>query len=896
MKSIPFFDSILWAIFIGNPFVSFCQQSNNQTFSIQIDGSRVYQQMDGIGVNANTSSWKDHDLEPALNLLLDSMHATVWRIIVETVEKWEEVNDNDDPHSFNWDYYNTLYETPKFQKAWDMIAYLNGRGISDKLMINFMGAIPPWMGGEVILEDKEDEYIEMVVSFFHYARHQKHLHFGLVSLMNEPDIRKEGPTVSPVQYARVLKKLIIRMQALGLGDIAYVAPDVAGMDHGVSTYIPEIMKDQAVMAKIAHLGLHSYGGYYADIDSMLNHSAYPSLTYWITEWNAWCNGCDDGKLGEYNYSFAGKSIGYLLDFIQHGATAALVWEGYDSYYEHHAPSPFSYWGMLAYDRNNKVYIPRKNFYALQQVAGAILPGSSRIALTGLPDSIVALAFYDSTSKRLSITGINKTASAIHITGTLAHLPGINYLEQSYTNSTYNLKRAPGILLSNKTFETIIPAQCIFSLTGHADVPVLHTPASSSSPEPPSWYAGDIHVHRNCGDDKVLPEDQLPLMMEPNDLAVISVLADMGNGEVKDSKKDLHKVNGVDAMQSKPGRIIRWDTEWHWDATYSQFSNQALGGHLVLLGLKHAHQIWKESPYKILEWGKKQNAVQGFAHLQYLNDTIQDELNCCIPIDYPVEMALGSIDFISEDVFGRRSPNYGTFNSEAFIHAYYRLLNCGFRPGLAAGTDYPCNNNEPLGTLLTYVQVKDNLTYEKWIQGIKRGRTVISRNGHQEFLDMHINGRYTPGDELKLKNNNTVAIHVIWTANAPLSGTIELVQNGNVIASQSAHADQGAPVEFNATAAFDQSGWICARRMDSLGHQVHTAPVYINVGNKQVRASAEDASYYIAWIDHLLMLTAPGGPWSKYFPRDLASIRTRYKMAKHVYENILKDCKNEKFNH
>ena len=141
------------------------------------------------------------------------------------------------------------------------------------------------------------------------------------------------------------------------------------------------------------------------------------------------------------------------------------------------------------------------------------------------------------------------------------------------------------------------------------------------------------------------------MMEPNNLAVISVFADMGNGEVKDSKRDLPKVNGTDASQSKPGRIIHWDTEWHWDATYSNFSHQALGGHLVLLGLKEAHQIWEESPYKILEWARKQNAVKGFAHFEYLNDRIQDELNCCIPIDYPVEAALGTIDFISEDVYG-----------------------------------------------------------------------------------------------------------------------------------------------------------------------------------------------------------------------------------------------------
>src|SRR5258708_30822604 len=261
-------------------------------------------------------------------------------------------------------------------------------------------------------------------------------------------------------------------------------------------------------------------------------------------------------------------------------------------------------------------------------------------------------------------------------------------------------------------------------------------AGMQKPEPEDWYSGDIHVHRNCGDGTgVLDEDKFPSMMEPNNLAVISVLADMGNGEVKYSKEDLFKVNGENASLSKPDRIIHWDAEWHCDATYSNFSHQALGGHLVLLGLKNSHQVWDESFYKILDWAKKQHAVAGFAHFEYLKDTFQNELNCCIPVEYPVEAALGTIDFVSEDVFGSTSSNNGNYNSEAGMGAYYKLLNCGFRLGLAAGSDFPCNNNEPLGTLLTYVNVKDKmLTYYKWIAGIKEGRTVVSRNGHNEFLE------------------------------------------------------------------------------------------------------------------------------------------------------------------
>ena len=890
------FTILFVAVILAKTNLIFSQAPGNvkKLISLRIDGSKKLQQVDGIGVNANTRSWNGKELEPALNLLLDSMHATIWRVIVETVEKWEDVNDNDDPFTFNWDYYNKLYETPKFQKAWEMIRYLNQHGVTDKLMINFMGFAPKWMGIKVIDPQYEDEYVEMIVSFFYYAMKTKHLKFGFISPTNESDHHQfsEGPHLDGKQHARIIRKLIDRMERLGImGDIRIVAPDNASIDKSIKDFIPALMEDSLIMSKIAHLGFHTYGGYHPGIKNFIEKSTYPKSSFWITEWNAWCNGCDDGILGEYNYDFASKCVGYLLDLLKNGASAAIAWEGYDSYYEHHAPSLFSYWGMLGYEPQTKTYFPRKNFYAIQQVSKFVLPGSWQISVSEPGDSLVALAFYDEASQQVSIVGINKRHSPVSLNGTIANLPAIGNLAVYYTDNTENVRKLANVTVKNNTFKTNIPANCIFTLTGRT---IKNKTASTpkAKPEPKNWYAGDMHVHRNCGDETVLPESKLLSMMEPNDLAVISVLADMGNGEVKYAKEDLLKVNNKDVTSSKPGRIIHWDTEWHWDATYSQFSNQALGGHLVLLGLKEAKQIWEESPYKILEWGRKQNAVTGFAHFQYLNDSIQDELNCCIPIDYPVEAALGTIDFISEDVYGNKSPNNGTYNSEAVINAYYKLLNCGFRPGLAAGTDYPCNNNEPLGTLLTYVRVKDKLTYGKWIEGIKNGRTVVSRNGHNEFMELKVNGQYIPGDEIMLQEKGTVSIEAKWTAIKELKGIIELVSNGKVLVSQVGTAKPGEPVYLKTTAAFSKSGWICARRMDDQGHQTHTAPVYITVNKKPVRASAEDAQFFIAWIDNILKQTEPGGKWNKYFSNDPQTIRNRYIKARTIYQDILKEC-NEK---
>jgi hypothetical protein len=400
---------------------------------------------------------------------------------------------------------------------------------------------------------------------------------------------------------------------------------------------------------------------------------------------------------------------------------------------------------------------------------------------------------------------------------------------------------------------------------------------SGTPEPAGWYAGDMHVHRSCGGS---PESVSSLYnkMSSQNLAVISLLADMGNGEVQNPVTDLPLVNGQDASISTPGRIVHWEAEWHWDATYTQYAHRALGGHIVALGLTEAHQIWQEYTYPILKWAHDQGGIAGFAHMEDLDGSIPNNLNCCIPMEYPVEVALGSADFISEDVDG----------GDIAIEAYYKLLNCGFRPGLAAGTDYPCGVSE-LGSLLTYVQVEGGqMTYGNWIDGIAAGRTVVSRNGHNEFLDLRVNGSSTPGDTINLAGGGSIPVTIQWTSKQSLTGTIELVRNGEVVASKpQASVAPGLPATLSATVDFSKSGWLAARRMSNGGHEVHTAAVFVTVGKAPVRASAEDALFYVGWTDNLIKKTSSGGAWYSYFKSSATrnAAQTRYRNAKAIYQQI-----------
>ena len=411
---------------------------------------------------------------------------------------------------------------------------------------------------------------------------------------------------------------------------------------------------------------------------------------------------------------------------------------------------------------------------------------------------------------------------------------------------------------------------------------------ASVPEPAGWYAGDMHVHRSCGGS---PEaiSSMYSRMGPQNLAVMSLLADMGNGEVQDATQDLPRVNGQDDPVSTPGRTVHWDAEWHWDATYSQYPHQALGGHVVALGVNEAHQIWQEYTAPIFDWAHQAGGIAGFAHMQYLDNGIPQTLSCCTPIEYPVEVALGKSDFVSEDVFDT-GGSFSGMNPEAAVQAYYRLLNCGFRPGFAAGTDYPCNSGRPLGSLLTYVQVASGpMTYRGWVDGIAKGRTVVSRNGHNEFLKLTVNGTAGPGDEIALSSAGTVSVTVDWSAIQSLTGTIELVSNGTVVASKQASVAPGSAATLTASVPFAKSGWLAARRMATNGHQVHTAAVFVTVGGAPVRASAADANFYVQWMDNLLQKTSAGGPWASYFPTSLSAAQARYQSARALYQQIASEA-------
>ncbi|HET7725044.1 MAG TPA: hypothetical protein VFK68_10425, partial [Propionibacteriaceae bacterium] len=196
--------------------------------TITVSGDQRFQTIDGFGVSINAHSWKNGQLKPALDMLVDQNGSRIFRVVMEMTD-WEQSNDNADPSSFNWAYYDAIYSGTAFEDVWSTIDYLRAKGIpGSNIILSFMGIGPTWMGGQYVSSTLEDEWVEEVVSAAYYGRTVRGAEFGVFSPNNEPDLgHNEGIMMSSDQYARVMNKLAVRLDSLGLSSLRLAAPETS---------------------------------------------------------------------------------------------------------------------------------------------------------------------------------------------------------------------------------------------------------------------------------------------------------------------------------------------------------------------------------------------------------------------------------------------------------------------------------------------------------------------------------------------------------------------------------------------------------------------------------------------------------------------------------------------
>jgi hypothetical protein len=414
-----------------------------------------------------------------------------------------------------------------------------------------------------------------------------------------------------------------------------------------------------------------------------------------------------------------------------------------------------------------------------------------------------------------------------------------------------------------------------------------------------WYSGDHHIHAaGCAhydspEQGVSPKDMLA-QVQGEALNVGTVLT---WGPCYYYQKRFF--SGQDHPSSTADRLL------HYDLEVSGFPSSH-AGHLVLLGLTEQDypgtsriEHWPTWDLPILKWAKAQNAVTGFAHSGWGLGVSTAELpNFAMPgfdsigaNEYIVDVAHDAVDFIS------------TADTPApwELNIWYHTLNVGFRTRVSGETDFPCITGERVGQGRSYAKVDGPLTYRKWVDAVRAGRSYVG-DGRSHLMDLAVNGREvgTEGSEIQVAAGEVARVSVkvaAWLDPTPDTALralrpdqapywhlerarvgatrevpVELVVNGRVASRRTVVAD-GTVRDVAFEVPLRESSWLAVRILPSS----HTNPVFAIVDGRPIRASRRSAEWCLAAVNQCWTQKAP-----KIAPSELEAARAAYEHARAVY--------------
>ena len=469
-----------------------------------------------------------------------------------------------------------------------------------------------------------------------------------------------------------------------------------------------------------------------------------------------------------------------------------------------------------------------------------------------------------------------------------------------------------------------------------------------------WYSGDHHVHAaGCAHydsptEGVKPADMMRHILG-EDLNVGCVLS---WGPCWYTQKQ-HFEGKVSAL-STPRYLMRYDVE------VSGFPSSH-AGHLCLLRLKEDDypgtkviEEWPSWTQPVLAWGKKQGAVVGYSHSGWglelpdfmpdgsrkfrnyrrpptgWNGKAADKLpDYAMPRfdgiganEYIVTVANGVCDFIS----AVDTPSIWELN------IWYHTLNCGFQARISGETDFPCIYGDKVGLGRIYVKMKpgDKLDFDKWIDGVKDGRSYCG-DGLSHIFDFRVTDpsvpslligkRKTPigtvavgeeghGGKMSLLNlNKPGKVKVEFDVAALLAAKptpdterirrarldqkpywhlercrlgntrnvpVEIIVNGKPVATKTITAD-GSTKSLSVDVDIKHSSWIAVRILPS----VHTNPIFVTVAGKPIRASKKSAAWCQKAVD--VCWNAKKG---RIRAADFKAAKLAYEKAAGIYGGIL----------
>ena len=344
-----------------------------------------------------------------------------------------------------------------------------------------------------------------------------------------------------------------------------------------------------------------------------------------------------------------------------------------------------------------------------------------------------------------------------------------------------------------------------------------------------WWSGDLHVHR--------PLEDIELLMQAEDLHVAPVLT-WWNARNEWSKR-------------KPAAdlLVRFDHNRFYHVMAGEDERE--GGALLYFNLKAQLPIASAtreypSPMKYLSAAKQRPGVWVDMEKPFWWDV-------------PVWLASGQVDSVGlannhmcrdqmyeSEAWGkprdkeRLSPPRG--NGFWTQEIYYHILNCGLRIPPSAGSASGVLPN-PVGYNRIYVQVGPDLTYEKWWEGLRAGRSFVS-NG--PLLRCKASGQL-PGHVFAAPTPLEIEIEAALSIREPISA-IEIIKNGRV--ERTVTFEKWKSTGKLGKVKFTESGWFLVRAIadnPKTFRFASTAPFYVEIGERKRLISRESAQFFLDWV-------------------------------------------------
>jgi len=368
-----------------------------------------------------------------------------------------------------------------------------------------------------------------------------------------------------------------------------------------------------------------------------------------------------------------------------------------------------------------------------------------------------------------------------------------------------------------------------------------------------WLSADVHVHMNYGGTYRNTPERLVRQAEAEDLDVVFDLVVNKEQRIP----DIGYFSPAPDKASTDRVLLNHGQEYH----------TSFWGHLGLLGLSDHYLIPGYAAYAntaaaslyptnaaVADLAHAQGALVGYVHP--FDETPNLDAPGALTNELPVDIALGKVDYY--EVLG-----FSEHRTSAAV--WYRLLNCGFRPAAAAGTDAMANFASlrgPVGMNRVYVMTEPATTADarndlsarrqNWLAGLRAGRTLAT-NG--PLVGLTVEGQ-PPGSEVAVPAGAAAISYKGFLRSVVPVDHLELVLNGQVartIHLTGAHLS----ADFAGKLPVSGNGWLLVRAWNDAAHpEIFDLYPYATTNAFFIRASGaaahcgSDAQYFVKWLDRL----------------------------------------------